>query len=343
MTSITLIQPDDMHVHLRDDKALAYTVPATTKQFARAIVMPNLKNPVRTVAEAQAYRKRIMAHIPTDHDFTPLMTLYLHPELSADEIKRAKDSGIIHGVKLYPKGATTNSAAGVDKLSALYPVFSALEKADMPLLIHGEAVGDIDIFDREHIFIEQSLIPLIKQFPGLRMVLEHITTQESVDFIAEQPTHIAATITAHHLLYNRNAMLEGGIKPHLYCMPILKREKHRQALIKAACSGNPHYFLGTDSAPHARHTKENDCGCAGVYSAPHAIEIYAKCFDDNHALDKLEGFASRHGTSFYKLKPNTKQIQLQKETITVPSSYDYVDDSIIPLCAKEQLPWRLIT
>lgn len=338
-TQLTLIRPDDMHVHLRDEKALAYTVPATAQQFARAIVMPNLKKPVITVGEAIAYHDRILAHVPTGLDFTPLMTLYAHIDITADEIKRAKETKIIHGIKLYPKGATTHSAAGVDNLSTLYPLFALMEKANLPLLIHGEAVGDIDIFDREARFIEQSLIPLIKHFPTLRIVLEHITTQEAVEFIKVQPSHIAATITAHHLMYNRNAMLAGGIKPHLYCMPILKREKHRQALVDAACSGNSHFFLGTDSAPHARHTKENDCGCAGVYSAPHAMSIYAQIFEEEQMLDKLEAFASKHGAAFYQLPVNTGTLTLTKRDNLVPAEYPYVEDSIIPMCAGEILRW----
>lgn len=341
MNQLTITRPDDMHVHLRDDKALAFTVPATAQQFARAIVMPNLKKPVTRVDEALAYRDRIMAHVPAHLEFTPLMTLYAHADISADEIQRAKASQIIHGVKLYPKGATTHSAAGVDNLTSLYPLFAHMEKANLPLLIHGEAVGDIDIFDREATFIEQSLIPLIAQFPTLRIVLEHITTQEAVAFIQAQGKQIVATITAHHLMYNRNAMLAGGIKPHLYCMPILKREQHRQALVDAACSGNAHFFLGTDSAPHGRHTKENDCGCAGVYSAPHAMAIYAQIFEEEQALDQLEGFASQHGAAFYQLPVNTGTLTLTKRDSLVPTEYPYVDDIIIPMCAGETLRWHV--
>jgi dihydroorotase len=342
MNSITILRPDDMHVHLRDNEALAYTVPATAQQFSRAIVMPNLKTPVKTVSEAQGYKERITRHIPKGYYFSPLMTLYAHEELSSAEIMKAKESQIIFGVKLYPKGATTNSAAGVDNISALYPMIAAMEKADLPLLIHGEAVGDIDIFDREARFIEHSLRPLIKQFPNLRIVLEHITTADAVDFVLSQSKRVGATITAHHLRYNRNAMLAGGIKPHLYCMPILKREQHRVALLSAACSGDPHFFLGTDSAPHARHTKENDCGCAGVYSAPHAIEIYAQLFDEQQALDKLEGFASQYGAAFYQLPLNEGTITMKKMEHTVPKDYPYVDDRIVPMCAGETLTWEMV-
>lgn len=341
MNQLTLIRPDDMHLHLRDDKALVFTVPATAEQFARAIVMPNLKKPVTTVADALSYHDRIMAHVPANLEFSPLMTLYAHTDITEDEVKRAKASGIVHAIKLYPKGATTHSAAGVDSLTSLYPLFEHMEKANLPLLIHGEAVGDIDIFDREAVFIEHALIPLIAAFPALRIVLEHITTQDAVDFIKAQSSQIAATITAHHLMYNRNAMLAGGIKPHLYCMPILKREQHRQALVDAACSGNMHFFLGTDSAPHARHTKENNCGCAGVYSAPHAMPIYAQIFEDEQALDKLEAFASRHGAAFYQLPLNAGTLTLTRRDNHVPADYPYVDDVIVPMCAGEILRWGL--
>lgn len=341
MNQLTLIRPDDMHVHLRDDKALAFTVPATAQQFARAIVMPNLKTPVTTVADALAYHNRIMAHVPANLEFAPLMTLYAHADITEDEVKRAKASGIIHAIKLYPKGATTHSAAGVDNLKSLYPLFEHMEKVNLPLLIHGEAVGDIDIFDREAVFIERALIPLIASFPALRIVLEHITTQDAVDFVKAQSSQIAATITAHHLMYNRNAMLAGGIKPHLYCMPILKREQHRQALADAACSGNAHFFLGTDSAPHARHTKENDCGCAGVYSAPHAMPIYAQIFENEQALSKLEAFASRHAAAFYQLPINNGTLTLTQRDNLVPTDYPYVDDVIVPMCAGETLRWMM--
>jgi dihydroorotase len=339
---LTFPTPDDFHLHLRDGEALKVTVPATAKQFARAIIMPNLKPSLTTTALVAAYQERILKHVPAGMHFQPLMTLYLSANLSPNEILTAKQSGIVHGVKLYPQGATTNSDGGMKQLTDAYPVFAAMEKAGLPLLIHGEAVdSSIDIFDREKAFIDQSLIPLIAAFPELKIVLEHITTQDAVDFILSAPKQIGATITAHHLMFNRSDMLTGGIKPHLYCMPILKREKHRQALIKAATSGNAKFFLGTDSAPHEVSTKLSACGCAGVFSAPCAIEAYATIFDQAGALDKLPDFASRFGAEFYRLPQNTQTITLIKQAHTVPESLPYLDGSIVPLCAGQTLPFSL--
>lgn len=335
---ITFHKPDDMHVHLRDGQALSVTVPATAQQFARAIVMPNLNPPVTTTDMAAAYRERILAQVPKGLDFEPLMTLYLNANLTPDELIKAKQSGIVHGVKLYPQGATTNAQAGIKQLSDAYPVFAAMEEIGLPLLIHGEVVdNDIDIFDREKVFIDTALRPLIQQFPKLKIVLEHITTQDAVDFIIEAPNTICATITAHHLMYNRSDMLTGGIKPHLYCMPVLKREQHRQALVKAATSGNPKFFLGTDSAPHEVSTKLSACGCAGVFSAPFALELYAQVFNEANALDKLPDFASTFGAKFYGLPQNTPTLTLTIKNQGVPTSYPYLDGSITPMCAGETL------
>jgi len=342
VSTLTITTPDDMHVHLRDDDALAITVPATAKSFARAIVMPNLRPAVTTVKQALAYRDRILKHVPEGVDFTPLMTLYLNPSLTVPEIKHSVGSGI-YGVKLYPHGATTHADQGVSDLSELYPVLEAMQDAGLPLLIHGEAVGnDIDIFDRETIFIERTLGPLRQTFPALKMVLEHITTKDAVDFVKSIPNGLAATITPHHLKYNRNAMLEGGIRPHLYCMPILKRELHRDALLAAAISGDPRFFLGTDSAPHARLKKETACGCAGVFSAPHAIAWYASMFEEAGALDKLEAFASHFGADFYGLPRNTGTITLMKQAQTIPASLPWVEgDVLIPMGAGEKISWNL--
>jgi dihydroorotase len=339
---LTFPTPDDMHLHLRDDEALAVTVPMSARQFARAIVMPNLKPSLTTTALAQAYRERILAHVPAGIQFEPLMTLYLSPHLSPDEIQIAKQSGIIFGVKLYPQGATTNSEGGLKQLKDSYPVFAAMEEAGLPLLIHGEAVDPkIDIFDREKMFIDHTLIPIISQFPKLKIVLEHITTQDAVNFILEAPKHIGATITAHHLMYNRTDMLSGGLKPHLYCMPILKGERHREALVRAATSGNPKFFLGTDSAPHEVSTKLSACGCAGVFSAPCAIEAYATIFDQAGALHKLPDFASRFGADFYGLPHNKNTITLFKEEYTPAESIPYLNGAIVPMCAGKTLSFSL--
>jgi len=311
---LELTRPDDWHLHLRDGAMLRQVVPATARVFARAIVMPNLDPPVATTAEAEAYAKRIRAAATSDVAFTPLMTLYLTEETTADEVARAAESADVFGVKLYPKGATTNSARGVDGLDRLAPVLEAMASYDLPLLVHGEstAPGD-DVFDRERIFLDGTLAPLVDRHPDLRIVFEHITTAEAAAFVREAPARVGATITPQHLLLNRNAIFEGGLRPHHYCLPVLKRERDREALVAAATSGDPSFFLGTDSAPHARHTKESACGCAGIYSAPVAIESYAEAFAEANALDRLEGFASHHGPDFYGLLRNTERIALVRE------------------------------
>ena len=338
MNSLTLIQPDDWHVHVRTGAILNTVIAHTARQFARAIIMPNLKPPVTTVEMALNYREEILQAVPAGLDFQPLMTLYLTNQTTIEEVKKAAESEHVYAFKLYPAGATTNSDAGVSDLTALYPVLEVMQKHDLPLLIHGEVTDPVcDIFDRERVFIERTLTTLVQEFPDLRIVLEHATTAEAVQFVESAPVNIAATITPQHLLYNRNAILAGGIRPHYYCLPILKREKHRLALVKAATSGNPKFFLGTDSAPHLTHTKENACGCAGCYSAYAAIELYAQAFEQANALDKLEGFASFYGADFYKLPRNIKTITLEKHDWTVPASYD----GITPLKANEVLRWEI--
>ncbi|MGE3318689.1 MAG: dihydroorotase [Candidatus Berkiella sp.] len=341
MQTIEIIYPDDWHCHLRDGAALSTTVPDIAKQFRRAIVMPNLIPPVTTVEMAFHYRERISAHIPKGNPFTPLMTLYLTDNTSTQTILEAKKSGFVMGCKLYPAGVTTNSASGVTTLENCIAVFEAMSEVGLPLLIHGE-VNDpkVDIFDREAFFIEKHLIPLIQQFPKLKVVLEHITTEQAVKFVTEAPKNVAATITPHHLLMNRNDMLVGGIRPHHYCLPILKRQTHQMALLKAATSGNPKFFLGTDSAPHAKMKKEAACGCAGVYNAYSAIELYAKAFEQLNALDKLEGFASRFGPAFYDLPVNTDKITLRKSAWTLPASLPFADETLIPFYAGETLEWK---
>ncbi|MBK1680795.1 dihydroorotase [Rhodocyclus tenuis] len=341
---ITLTRPDDWHLHLRDGDALAAVLPHTARQFARAIVMPNLKPPVVSVADAAAYRARIVAALPAGLDFTPLMTLYLTDRTSADEIRRAADSGFVHAVKLYPAGATTNSDAGVTDLAHCDAALAEMARLGLPLLVHGEVTdAAIDIFDREQVFIERVLQPLLARHPGLRVVFEHITTQEAAEFVASAGANVAATITAHHLLYNRNAIFTGGVRPHYYCLPVLKRERHRAALLRAATSGNPRFFLGTDSAPHARGAKEAACGCAGCYTAHAAIELYAEAFAAAGALDRLEAFASFNGPDFYRLPRNSGQITLLQETWVPPASYPYAGgESIVPLRAGETLHWRLL-
>ena len=340
--SLTLIRPDDWHLHLRDVAALAAVLPDTARQFARAIVMPNLKPPVTTTAQALAYAGRIRAALPAGLSFEPLMTLYLTDRLPADEIARARDAGIV-AVKLYPAGATTNSDAGVTDLRLTYPTLEAMQRAGMPLLVHGEVTdADIDLFDREAVFIDTKLIPLRRDFPELKIVFEHITTREAAQYVASAGTHTAATLTAHHLLYNRNALFMGGVRPHYYCLPVLKREVHRQALVAAATSGSDRFFLGTDSAPHAAHLKEHACGCAGCYTALTAIELYAEAFEAAGALDKLEAFASVHGPAFYGLPLNTGTITLRRETWTLPESLPYGDGQLKPLRAGETLAWRLV-
>ena len=342
-TQITLTRPDDWHLHLRDGAALQAVLPDTARQFARAIVMPNLRPPVTTTELALAYRARILAALPKVMNFEPLMTLYLTDNITADEIKRAKASGIIHGVKLYPAGATTNSDSGVSDIAHCKNALEAMQDAGMPLLVHAEVTdADVDVFDRESVFIERHMKPLLKQFPALKIIFEHITTKDAADFVTSAPSNVAATITAHHLLMNRNDMFKGGIQPHHYCLPILKRESHRLALVKAATSGNKKFFLGTDSAPHARNSKEAACGCAGMYTAHAAIELYAEAFEAANALDKLEAFASFYGADFYGLPRNTQQITLQKSSWTVPNELPMGNESLVPLRAGQQVHWKLL-
>jgi dihydroorotase len=341
-TEITLSRPDDWHLHLRDDSALTRTVPDCARIFARAIVMPNLRPPVTTVDLAQQYRQRILAALPADSRFEPLMTLYLTDNTPADEIHRARDSGFVHAVKLYPAGATTNSDAGVTDLRHCYATLEAMQDCGMPLLVHGEVTSpEIDVFDREKVFIEQVLEPLLKDFPALRIVFEHITTADAAAFVAEADDRIAATITPHHLLLNRNDLLVGGIHPHHYCLPVLKRNSHQQALIQAATSGKPCFFLGTDSAPHPREGKETACGCAGIYSAHAAMELYAEAFEMAGALDKLEAFASFHGPDFYGLPRNTGKITLSKQDWQVPDTLRFADSELVPMRAGKQIGWQL--
>ena len=342
MEKITITRPDDWHLHVRDGDALKAVLPDTARQFARAIIMPNLKPPVRTVEEACAYRKRIMAAVPAGVAFEPLMTLYLTDKTSSDEIKRAKDSGFIKAVKYYPAGATTNSDSGVTDLRKCDAVFEAMQSVGLPLLLHGEVTDShIDIFDREKVFIEKHLIPLALRFPKLRMVFEHITTANAVKFVLAANDNVAATITAHHLLFNRTDIFKGGIRPHYYCLPVLKREEHRLALLKAATGGNRKFFLGTDSAPHAKNTKEASCGCAGCYTALHAMELYAEAFESVDALGKLEGFASFHGADFYGLPRNTGKLTLHKTAWQIPDEIPFPGSNIVPLRAGETLNWRL--
>ena len=342
MQSITITRPDDWHLHLRDGAEMAAVLPDTARRFARAIVMPNLKPPVTTVELARAYRERIVATLPRGADFQPLMTLYLTDATSPSEIERAKASGFIHAVKLYPAGATTNSQSGVTDLAKVSEVLSAMEACGLPLLVHGEVTDDdIDVFDREHVFIERCLKPLVNRHPNLRLVLEHITTKQAAEFVAAAGANVAATITAHHLLLNRNALFQGGIRPHHYCLPVLKREEHRQALVRAATSGNAKFFLGTDSAPHAKHTKEHACGCAGVYTAHAAIELYAEAFDAAGALEKLEGFASFYGADFYRLPRNREKIALTKAASAIPAELKYAGYSLVPFRAGEDIAWLI--
>jgi dihydroorotase len=339
MKTFTLTRPDDCHLHVRSGALLKAVLPHTARQFARAIIMPNLKPPVTTVAQALIYRDEILQAIPADLSFEPLMTLYLTAATTLEEIERAAQSEHIYAFKLYPAGATTNSDAGVADVTRIYPILAALEKHDIPLLIHGEVTDtECDIFDREKQFIDQYLIDIVKHFPNLRIVLEHVTTKEAVQFVESADSTVAATITPQHLLFNRNAMLSGGIKPHYYCLPILKREMHRQALVKAAISGNAKFFLGTDSAPHLTHLKESACGCAGCYTAFGAMELYAEIFEQANALDKLESFASFYGADFYRIARNTGTITLQKQAWTIPALYG----EITPLKAGEELTWKII-
>jgi len=342
MNQISLLQPDDWHVHLRDGSALQHTVAASARYFARSIVMPNLKPPVVTTAAARTYRERILAAVPHGLSFEPLMTLYLTDATTPAEVRTAHASGIVHAIKYYPAGATTNSENGVTRIDRVYAALEAMAELDMPLLLHGEVTDkDIDIFDRENVFIDNILTPLTQRYPELRVVLEHITTSHAVDFVRSAGNNIAATVTPHHLLYNRSDMLAGGIRPHLYCLPILKRNSHQLALIEAVTSGHPRFFLGTDSAPHSKQSKENACGCAGSYSAHAALELYAEVFEQAQALDKLEGFASCHGPDFYRLPRNTRRITLEKSPWTVPAEYAFGAYKLAPLRAGEQINWRV--
>ncbi|MBI1887710.1 MAG: dihydroorotase [Nitrosomonadales bacterium] len=342
MQHLTLTRPDDWHLHLRDGALLQSVLPDSARQFARAIVMPNLRPPITTTEQAQAYRARILAALPAGAAFEPLMTLYLTDNTTAQEIRKARESGVIHAVKLYPAGATTNSAAGVTDIRKTYPALEEMQRCGMPLLVHGEATDPaVDVFDREAVFIERILQPLLRYLPQLRTVFEHITTREAVQFVTGAPDTVAATITAHHLLYNRNALFSGGIRPHYFCLPVLKRETHRAALGAAAASGNPKFFLGTDSAPHAQHTKETACGCAGIYTAHAALELYAEAFEQLGALDRLEGFASFHGADFYRLPRNTGKITLRKESWQAPDSLAFGEHRLVPLRAGEEVKWRM--
>ena len=341
--ALTLIRPDDWHVHLRDGVVLADVVPHTAAQFARAIVMPNLKPPVTTTAMAAAYRDRILAAVPQGMQFEPLMTLYLTDNTPPDEIRRATASGFVKGVKLYPAGATTNSDAGVTDIHRCMRTLEVMQETGLPLLIHGEVTDhQVDVFDREAVFIDRILQPLRKSLPSLRVVFEHITTKDAVDYVRDADGDIAATITAHHLMYNRNAIFQGGIRPHYYCLPILKREVHRQALVDAATSGSPRFFLGTDSAPHPKGLKEHACGCAGCYTALHAMELYAEVFEAVNALDKLEAFASFFGPDFYRLPRNTEQVTLQKREWVIPNELTLGDTVLVPLDAGRSLAWKMI-
>jgi len=339
---ITITRPDDWHLHLREGEALKCVVPDTAKQFGRAIIMPNLATPITTAKQAQAYRDEIIAAIP-DVDFEPLMTLYLTNNTTPKIIREAKATGIVHGLKLYPAGATTNSDKGVTDIKNIYPALEAMQEEGLLLLVHGEVTDpEIDIFDREKVFIENIFKPLTRKFPTLKVVLEHITTADAVEFVEQAPENIAATITAHHLLMNRNDIFKGGIRPHHYCLPILKREMHRKALVKAASSGSPKFFLGTDSAPHTQGAKESACGCAGMYTAYHAMELYTEVFDKAEALDKLEGFASLYGPKFYGLPINKGSITLKREQWEVPESLAMGDDKIIPLRAGQNCEWKVL-
>ncbi len=341
--NITIIRPDDWHLHLRDGAAMADVLPHTARQFGRAIVMPNLKPPVTTTAQALAYRDRILAALPPDMQFQPLMTLYLTDNTPPDEIRRAKDSGMVHAVKLYPAGATTNSDAGVTDLTKCYKALETMQALGMPFLVHGEVTDPaIDIFDREAVFIDRVMKPLQQDMPELKVVFEHITTKEAAQYVDEAPRNTAATITAHHLLYNRNEIFKGGIRPHYYCLPVLKREEHRLALVRAAISDSSKFFLGTDSAPHPKGLKEHACGCAGCYTALHAIELYAEAFEQANALDKLEAFASFNGPAFYGLPRNTDMVTLKRETWDIPAELPFGDATIVPLNGGESMHWKLV-
>ncbi|HEV7930652.1 MAG TPA: dihydroorotase [Nitrosospira sp.] len=341
--SITLTKPDDWHLHLRDGAAMASVLPHSARQFSRAIVMPNLRPPVTTTDQAVQYRDRILAALPRGMNFEPLMVLYLTDNTPPDEIRRAKDSGVVHAVKLYPAGATTNSDAGVTALTKCYKTLEVMQEVSMPFLVHGEVTDPaIDIFDREAVFIDRVMQPLRRDMPALKVVFEHITTKDAAQYVMEADGPVSATITAHHLLYNRNEIFKGGIRPHYYCLPVLKREEHRQALVRAAVSGSPKFFLGTDSAPHPKGLKEHACGCAGCYTALHAMELYAEAFDQAGALDKLEAFASFNGPAFYELPRNSDRITLQRETWTLPAELPFGEAAIVPLNGGESIGWKMV-
>ena len=343
MDKLTLARPDDWHLHLRDGVQMQAVLPDTARRFGRAIVMPNLRPPVTTTALAASYRERILAALPQGAGFEPLMTLYLTDNMAPAEIALAKAGGFVHGVKLYPAGATTNSDSGVTGLEKCAEVLAEMEKQDLPLLVHGEVTDpEVDVFDREKVFIDCVLAPLVRRFPGLRVVLEHVTTRDGVDFVKNASERVAATLTAHHLLMNRNAMFAGGMRPHHYCLPVLKREEHRRALVEAATSGNPKFFLGTDSAPHAKGAKESACGCAGMYTAHAGIELYAEAFEAAGALDRLEAFASFYGADFYRLPRNTDTVTLAKESWAVPASVPYGDEALVPLRAGGSIAWKFV-
>ncbi len=342
-SALTIARPDDWHVHFRDGAEMASVVEATARVFGRAIAMPNLAPPVTSTALARAYRDRIKAALPAGSRFTPLMALYLTDNTPADEIARAKGSGLVHAVKYYPAGATTHSDSGVTSLACAYPALAAMEKYGIILSLHGEVTDpDIDVFDRERAFVERHLKRIVDDFPGLKIVLEHITTREAAEFVAAAPANVAATITPQHLLWSRNALFVGGLRPHFFCLPVLKREAHRRALVRAATSGSPKFFLGTDSAPHAQHAKENACGCAGCYSAPVALPLYAEAFESAGALDRLEAFASHFGADFYGLPRHADTVTLVRETWTVPAGYPLGERTVVPLRAGESMPWRVM-
>ncbi len=344
VTTLTITRPDDWHLHLRDGEPMRSVVGASARVFGRAVVMPNLEPPVTTVAAAAAYRERIAAALPATSHFAPLLTLYLTDDTPVAEIAEAQRSGFVIGVKYYPAGATTNSASGVTAIERVYPALEAMQSLALPLLVHGEVTADeVDIFDRERMFVDQVLRRILRDFPGLRVVLEHITTRDAADFVAAAPAHVGATITPQHLLHSRNDLFAGGIRPHLYCRPILKRESHRQELLKVATSGNAKFFLGTDSAPHARGTKEDACGCAGCYTAHAALELYTEAFETAGALDKLEGFASFHGADFYGLPRNRDTVTLRRDAWVVPREYPFGNETVVPLNAGATMRWRIAT
>ena len=343
MRSITITRPDDWHLHLRDDEQLRAVLPDTARRFARAIVMPNLRPPVTTADAALRYRDRVLAALPPGSSFEPLMTLYLTDNTAPGEIASARTSGAVHAVKYYPAGATTNSESGVTDLEKCARVFEAMERHGMPLLVHGEVTDPgVDVFDRERVFLERVLAPLVERYAGLKVVMEHITTRQAAQYVAAAPARVAATVTAHHLLLNRNALFEGGIRPHHYCLPVVKREEHRRALVEAATGGSPKFFLGTDSAPHARHTKEHSCGCAGIYTAHGGIELYAEAFAGAGALDRLDGFAGRHGAAFYGLPVNREKITLVEDACPVPQEIPFGADTLVPFRAGAKVAWRMV-